>query len=91
MVGAATFIQEGVLRTFLLETIKGEKNPTQILIYSTVFKTSGEEGEWSLRNENQNSDFHTGNKKQSGTSHTASAYWEYRLGHSKRRRIQLDS
>lgn len=45
MVGAATFIREGVLRTFLLETIKGEKNPTQILIYSTVFKTSGEEGE----------------------------------------------
>lgn len=45
MVGAATFIQDGVLRTLLLETIKGKKNPSQILIYYTVFKTSGEKGE----------------------------------------------
>lgn len=77
MVGAATFIQDGVLRTLLLETIKGKKNPSQILIYYTVFKTSGEKGEWSLRNENQNSEFHTGNKKQSATFHIPSAYWEY--------------
>ena len=46
-------------------------------MYNTVFKTLDKEGEWSLRDEKQNSEFHTGNKKQNATSHMASAYWEY--------------
>lgn len=84
--GASTSIHNGVIMILLPETKK--KNPTQN-IWHTVFKTTGKEGEWSLRKEGQTGEFHTGNEKQV-LSPTLLQLIESMPGHSKGKGIQLE-